>query len=313
MNAEATSPDLPVREWDEQLRARGYRVTPQRQLVLEAVARLDHATPEEIGAQVQQTARGVNISTIYRTLELLEQIGMVTHTHLGHGAPIYHLASDADHVHLVCRQCGRVSQIGPDAIRPLITALDERHGFETDVGHLTVFGRCRDCRAAAVMSAMRSPLLAQPGAVEAGWPDEGVAAHYGDPMREQRALDAFGRAGGPVQPRRADDLRPGPAELAAQPDHAAPGDAGGRAERPGPDPQPDRARGAPPHPDRRRDLGVGARGAGDRGGPRGVPGVHAVHAARRGRRREPGLRRAHRGRPGGRRISPRSSAGSGPG
>ena len=141
--------EVAVRGWDEQLRARGYRVTPQRQLVLEAVARLDHATPEEIGAQVQQTARGVNISTIYRTLELLEQIGMVTHTHLGHGAPTYHLASDADHVHLVCRDCGRVTEIGPDAIRPLITALEDRHGFETDVGHLTVFGRCADCRTAA--------------------------------------------------------------------------------------------------------------------------------------------------------------------
>ena len=143
---------VPVGAWDEQLRARGYRVTPQRQLVLEAVARLDHATPEEIHAQVRQTARGVNISTIYRTLELLEQIGMVTHTHLGHGtrhgAPIYHLASDADHVHLVCRDCGKVTEIGPDAIRPLITTLDERHGFETDAGHLTVFGRCAKCRVA---------------------------------------------------------------------------------------------------------------------------------------------------------------------
>ena len=146
MDREVPSPSWPCAGWDEQLRARGYRVTPQRQLVLEAVARLDHATPEEIGAQVQQTARGVNISTIYRTLELLEQIGMVTHTHLGHGAPTYHLATDADHVHLVCRDCGRVTEIGPDAIRPLITALDERHGFETDVGHLTVFGRCADCR-----------------------------------------------------------------------------------------------------------------------------------------------------------------------
>jgi Fur family ferric uptake transcriptional regulator len=134
------------RTWDEQLRARGYRVTPQRQLVLEAVSRLDHATPEEIGAQVQQTARGVNISTIYRTLELLEQIGMVTHTHLGHGAPIYHLATHADHVHLVCRDCGRVTEISPEAIRPLITALETQHGFETDVGHLTVFGRCKECR-----------------------------------------------------------------------------------------------------------------------------------------------------------------------
>ena len=136
------------RTWDEQLRARGYRVTPQRQLVLEAVERLGHATPEEIGAQVQQTARGVNISTIYRTLELLEQIGMVTHTHLTHGAPTYHLATASDHVHLVCRDCGRVIELSPDAIRPLTTVLEEQHGFETDVGHLTIFGRCAECRGA---------------------------------------------------------------------------------------------------------------------------------------------------------------------
>jgi Fur family transcriptional regulator, ferric uptake regulator len=133
--------------WDEQLRARGYRVTPQRQLVLEAVAELGHATPEEIGTQVQQTARGVNISTIYRTLELLEQIGMVTHTHLGHGAPTYHLASESDHVHLVCRDCGRVTEVSPETIRPLITILEDQQGFETDVRHLTVFGRCAECRA----------------------------------------------------------------------------------------------------------------------------------------------------------------------
>ena len=135
--------------WDDTLRASGYRVTPQRQLVLEAVTKLEHATPEEIFADIHQRARGVNVSTVYRTLELLEQIGLVTHTHLDvkHGAPTYHLATDADHVHLVCRDCGRVTEIGPDAIRPLITVLDERHGFETDVGHLTVFGRCTECRA----------------------------------------------------------------------------------------------------------------------------------------------------------------------
>src|SRR3979411_3535320 len=138
MDREVPSPSVTVRGWDEQLRARGYRVTPQRQLVLEAVARLDHAPSEAIGAQVQQTARGVNISTIYRTLELLEQIGMVTHTHLGHGAPIYHLASHADHVHLVCGDCGRVTEAGPDAIRPRITALEDRHGFETAQSHATV-------------------------------------------------------------------------------------------------------------------------------------------------------------------------------
>jgi Fur family transcriptional regulator, ferric uptake regulator len=134
------------RSWDEELRSRGYRVTPQRQLVLEAVARLDHATPEEIAASVQQTAKGVNISTIYRTLELLDTLGLVTHTHLHHGAPTYHLASEADHMHLVCQDCGKIDEASHEAVASLTKALDERYGFETNVSHLTVFGRCHDCR-----------------------------------------------------------------------------------------------------------------------------------------------------------------------
>jgi Fur family transcriptional regulator, ferric uptake regulator len=132
--------------WDQELRARGYRVTPQRQLVLEAVTKLEHATPEEIWADVQLTASGVNISTIYRTLELLEQLGLVTHTHLGHGAPRYHLAAEAGHVHLVCANCGRITEVPPEAVAALVTVLGERYGFQTDVGHLTVFGRCSACR-----------------------------------------------------------------------------------------------------------------------------------------------------------------------
>ena len=134
--------------WDDTLRASGYRVTPQRQLILEAVTRLEHATPEEIYAEVKQTAVGLNLSTVYRTLELLEQIGLVTHTHLGHGAHRYHLAADAQHVHLVCRACGAIIQLEPAAVGPLVRALDTEYGFETDVGHLTVFGTCADCRAA---------------------------------------------------------------------------------------------------------------------------------------------------------------------
>ncbi|GLW96425.1 Fur family transcriptional regulator [Microtetraspora sp. NBRC 16547] len=132
--------------WHEELRARGYRVTPQRQLVLEAVTALGHATPEDICSRVQETARGVNISTVYRTLELLEELGMVTHTHLGHGAPTYHLASEADHVHLVCRGCDQVTEVRPELVQGLVGALEEELGFATDVRHLTVFGRCRDCR-----------------------------------------------------------------------------------------------------------------------------------------------------------------------
>src|ERR671922_975319 len=99
--------------WQEELRAKGYRVTPQRQLVLEAVTNLEHATPEEICTEVQRTARGVNISTIYRTLELLEDLGLVKHTHLGHGPPNYHLAAEAEHIHLVCQECGAVTDVSP--------------------------------------------------------------------------------------------------------------------------------------------------------------------------------------------------------
>ncbi len=135
--------------WDDTLRAGGYRVTPQRQLVLEAVAKLEHATPEEIWGEVRQTARGVNVSTVYRTLELLEQLGLVKHTHIHHGAPSYHLADDAGHVHLVCRQCEQVIQVDQAAVEPLVVALEQSQGFQTDVGHLTVFGLCADCRWAA--------------------------------------------------------------------------------------------------------------------------------------------------------------------
>ena len=145
---EATE-DSDAGRWDEQLRARGYRVTPQRQLVLEAIGQLDHATPEEIAATVQKTARGVNMSTVYRTLELLDNLGLIKHHHLSDGAPTYHLASEGAHVHLVCQDCGKLSEVRPEAIKPLITVLDQEQGFETDVAHLTVFGRCADCRAGA--------------------------------------------------------------------------------------------------------------------------------------------------------------------
>lgn len=131
--------------WQEELRARGYRVTPQRQLVLEAVTALEHGTPEEICAQVQRTARGVNISTVYRTLELLEELGLVKHAHLGHGPPTYHLAADAEHVHLVCRDCGAVKDVSPQVADSLVQVLGQEYGFTTDVHHLTVYGRCRNC------------------------------------------------------------------------------------------------------------------------------------------------------------------------
>ncbi len=135
------------RDWQAQLRARGYRLTPQRQLVLESVGELGHGTPDEIAAAVRQTASGVNISTVYRTLELLEELGLVRHTHLGHGAPTYSVATDDDHVHLVCRDCGQVAEASASVFDGAVARLAGDHGFSVDVGHFAVFGRCRSCAA----------------------------------------------------------------------------------------------------------------------------------------------------------------------
>lgn len=135
--------------WQSELRARGYRLTPQRQLVLEAVDGLGHATPDEIAAAVRRVAAGVNLSTVYRTLELLEELGLVRHTHLGHGAPSYSVAWDAEHLHLVCRNCGAVSEAPTEVAAGLVGRLRDERGFTVDVGHFAVFGRCAGCEAQA--------------------------------------------------------------------------------------------------------------------------------------------------------------------
>ncbi|REF36123.1 Fur family transcriptional regulator [Thermasporomyces composti] len=128
-----------------ELRSRGYRLTPQRQLVLEAVEELQHATPEQILQVVRRKARGVNISTVYRTLELLEDLDLVTHTHLGDRAPTYHSTSTPAHAHAVCRACGRVSEVPPEAVERFAATLLERYGFRLDIRHLAVFGECTEC------------------------------------------------------------------------------------------------------------------------------------------------------------------------
>lgn len=132
-------------DWQSALRARGYRLTPQRQLVLESVGELGHATPDEIVTAVRRTASGVNISTVYRTLELLETIGMVRHTHLGHGAPTYSVATGDEHVHLVCRACGAVEEVGPHVLEGVAERLAAERGFALDVGHFAASGVCRAC------------------------------------------------------------------------------------------------------------------------------------------------------------------------
>ncbi|MFD8869248.1 MULTISPECIES: Fur family transcriptional regulator [unclassified Streptomyces] len=134
-------------DWKTDLRERGYRLTPQRQLVLEAVDHLEHATPDDILTEVRRTASGVNISTVYRTLELLEELGLVSHAHLGHGAPTYHLADRHHHIHMVCRDCTDVIEADLSVAEPFTRQLRASFGFETDMKHFAIFGRCAKCSA----------------------------------------------------------------------------------------------------------------------------------------------------------------------
>ncbi|MGA8210496.1 MAG: Fur family transcriptional regulator [Nocardioidaceae bacterium] len=131
--------------WQSTLRAKGYRLTPQRELVLRAVERLGHATPDDVLSAVRAESQAVNISTVYRSLELLEELGLVRHAHLTDRAPTYHSSATPEHVHLVCRDCRRLIEVHPDVVDPLTSTLRERYGFRTDVGHLTIFGVCPDC------------------------------------------------------------------------------------------------------------------------------------------------------------------------
>lgn len=127
-------------ELAERLRERGLRMTPQRERVLAAVRELGHATPEELSEAVD----GVDVTTVYRTLELLEELGLVKHTHLGHGAPSYRPADD-DHIHVVCHGCGDVVDAPAGLIDDLAGTLRAERGFVVDRSHFVVFGRCARC------------------------------------------------------------------------------------------------------------------------------------------------------------------------
>lgn len=121
-------------------------MTPQRQLVLDAVNELGHATPEEVLTRVRSVAAGVNISTVYRTLELLEELELVRHAHLGSGPPTWHPAAHDAHLHLVCHTCGSVTEADVSLADSLVGSLRTAHGFTTDMEHFAIYGTCASCK-----------------------------------------------------------------------------------------------------------------------------------------------------------------------
>ena len=144
MSGPENAPPLAAR-----LRARGLRLTSQRQRVLAAVAALEHGTPEEIHARLRDEAgpdgAAPDTSTVYRTLELLERLGLVWHTHLGKGAPVYHAAAEHPHLHVVCASCGAIDSADSALLDGAAERLAAELGFTLDVGHVALSGTCRAC------------------------------------------------------------------------------------------------------------------------------------------------------------------------
>ena len=130
----------------EILREKGYRLTPQRMMVLEAIeASPDHISAEEIHARARLQYPYINISTVYRTLELLKEKGLVTETDLGGGRFLYHPAGKAQHHHLVCRKCGKVRDIDINVLDNLRDQLKAQYSFDAELEHIAIFGTCESC------------------------------------------------------------------------------------------------------------------------------------------------------------------------
>lgn len=128
------------------LRIRGYRMTPQRRAIVAEIMRVDgHIAPQAIARRVRDRMPGVNASTVYRTLDLLEGLGLVSHAHLEGGAE-YHRAGDEHHVHLVCSRCGADDDLSMAEAGRLTGLLRRHNGFAPDLTHFAISGLCADCQ-----------------------------------------------------------------------------------------------------------------------------------------------------------------------
>jgi len=128
------------------LRSQGYRVTPQRLAILEAMQQAGgHLSPGQVYERVSQEMPGLTEATVYRTLNFLVELGLVLVAHMGHGQLVYEYA-DHDHHHLVCRNCGQMKDVDHRELTPLYNRFLKDTGYQIDTIHATFFGLCPDCQ-----------------------------------------------------------------------------------------------------------------------------------------------------------------------
>jgi Fur family ferric uptake transcriptional regulator len=130
-----------------ELRAAGYRVTPQRLVILESVAHARvNTSAQQVFAEARRRLPGLNPATVYRTLQRLHDAGLVDlHTNSGHALLFSLRDPKHPHAHLVCQACGRELELGPDVMTPLRQTVRRRTGFHIDAQHLTLTGLCSRC------------------------------------------------------------------------------------------------------------------------------------------------------------------------
>lgn len=140
------------------LREHGFRVTPQRQLILDAIcAGGGHTMPEEIYQRVHAKAPAVNLATVYRTVAFLRDLHLVTELRVG-DKTYYEIVGEAPHHHLICRRCGKTEQIRHEAVKALFTQIEHEQKFLVETDHLALIGLCKVCRATETSSGSAAEL-----------------------------------------------------------------------------------------------------------------------------------------------------------
>jgi Fur family ferric uptake transcriptional regulator len=138
----------PCQTFIDALRSHGYRITPQREMIIEAIAHNGHhIDAEEIYNLIQERTRAVNIATVYRTLDLLVELGLASRIDLGEGRVVYATFQHGPHIHLVCRQCGQITDANQDLLATLNQQLRAEYQFAPDLQHISILGLCQKCQA----------------------------------------------------------------------------------------------------------------------------------------------------------------------
>ena len=116
-------------------------------MILRAVEEAaSHISAEEIYAQVHAHYPQMNISTVYRTLELVKKLGLVTETDMGDGRVRYHCMGKGHHHHLVCQKCGEIIDVEESIVSPLWAEIQRKYNFKVDMKHVAFFGLCPRCQ-----------------------------------------------------------------------------------------------------------------------------------------------------------------------